>query len=193
MSIEEAVIKRGEGKCELCAAADNLSVFEVTPADVNSDHYVLLCDTCKGQIEDTSTIDPKHWHCLNDSMWSPVAGVQALSYRQLRALNRTGETWAGAAIDMLYMEPDIQRWANIGVPEDDEEDKIVLDINGTRLQNGDNVTLTKDMVITGGNNFTAKQGTMVRNIRLSRENDYQYEGKINGFMCIMKAKNCKKQ
>jgi protein PhnA len=52
----------------------------------------------------------------------------------------------------------------LGVAEDDGVE--VKDSNGTRLSNGDSVTLIKDLPVKGAN-VTLKRGTMVRNIRLT--------------------------
>lgn len=48
-----------------------------------------------------------------------------------------------------------------------EEDALVVkDSNGTTLQDGDSVTLIKDLPVKGAN-VTLKRGTMVKNIRLT--------------------------
>lgn len=46
------------------------------------------------------------------------------------------------------------------------EEIIVRDSNGTVLQEGDSVTLIKDLPVKGANT-TLKRGTMVKNIRLT--------------------------
>ena len=46
------------------------------------------------------------------------------------------------------------------------DELIVKDANGTRLQEGDSVTLIKDLPVKGAN-LTLKRGTMVKNIRLT--------------------------
>jgi len=48
----------------------------------------------------------------------------------------------------------------------DENEIIVKDSNGTRLANGDTVTLIKDLPVKGAN-VTLKRGTTVKNIRLT--------------------------
>ena len=48
----------------------------------------------------------------------------------------------------------------------DEDTLIVKDSNGTRLMDGDSVTLIKDLKVKGAN-VTLKRGTMVKNIRLT--------------------------
>ena len=46
------------------------------------------------------------------------------------------------------------------------EDVIVKDCNGTKLNDGDSVTLTKDLKVKGANT-TLKRGTLVKSIRLT--------------------------
>lgn len=47
-----------------------------------------------------------------------------------------------------------------------DDELIVKDSNGTRLQDGDSVTLIKDLKVKGAN-VTLKRGTLVKNIRLT--------------------------
>ncbi|MDD3609478.1 MAG: alkylphosphonate utilization protein [Halothiobacillaceae bacterium] len=47
-----------------------------------------------------------------------------------------------------------------------EDSIIVRDSNGTQLQNGDSVTLIKDLKVKG-TSTTLKRGTLVKNIRLT--------------------------
>ncbi|ESQ91993.1 PhnA protein [Asticcacaulis sp. AC460] len=49
----------------------------------------------------------------------------------------------------------------------DEDDILVKDSNGTRLNNGDSVTLIKDLKVKGSGGVTLKRGTLIRNIRLT--------------------------
>ena len=46
------------------------------------------------------------------------------------------------------------------------DDLEAKDSNGTLLQDGDSVTLTKDLKVKGANT-TIKRGTLVKNIRLT--------------------------
>jgi len=52
----------------------------------------------------------------------------------------------------------------------EEDDIIVKDSNGTRLSDGDSVTLIKDLKVKGAN-VTLKRGTLVKNIRLTDDED----------------------
>lgn len=49
----------------------------------------------------------------------------------------------------------------------DDEDVVVKDANGTRLAEGDSVTLIKDLKVKGSGGVTLKRGTLVKNIRLT--------------------------
>jgi len=52
-----------------------------------------------------------------------------------------------------------------------EEDPIIIkDSNGTHLHDGDNVTLIKDLKVKGAN-VTLKRGTLIKNIRLTDNED----------------------
>jgi protein PhnA len=46
MSIERELNKRSESKCELCAATENLKVYEVLPTKKGIDEAIMACSTC---------------------------------------------------------------------------------------------------------------------------------------------------
>lgn len=188
MSIEQTLKERAGNQCELCAATDNLSVYEVPPVtEAHSDKAILLCETCTNQINGNQDITPNHWHCLNESMWSTVPAVQVVAYRMLKKLD--SESWAQDALDMLYLEDDTKIWAEQALAQ--EEELIHLDSNGVRLQAGDTVVLIKDLDVKGAN-FTAKRGTAVRNISLSHANPEHIEGRVEGQKIVILTKYVKK-
>jgi protein PhnA len=51
-----------------------------------------------------------------------------------------------------------------------DDEIIVKDSNGTRLQDGDSVTLIKDLDVKGAN-VTLKRGTVIKSIRLTYDPD----------------------
>ncbi len=59
------------------------------------------------------------------------------------------------------------------------EVKIYKDANGNILQDGDTVTVIKDLKVKGASN-PIKQGTKVKNIRLV-DSDHDIDCKIDGF------------
>ena len=76
----------------------------------------------------------------------------------------------------------------MGLPDEDAEP--TYDVNKAVLQAGDSVTLVKDLVVKGAN-FTAKQGTLVKNISLT-SNPKHIEGKVNGSHIVIISEYCKK-
>lgn len=187
MSTEATLLERCESKCELCAAQSSLSPFVVAPhTQITVDHAVMLCDTCKGQIEDPETVDMNHWRCLNDSMWSQVQPVQVLAWRQLKRLS--AESWAQDLLEMMYMDEETQKWAEIGMDDDAEKPR---DVNGVELKKGDDVTVIKDLPVKGSS-MVIKQGTVVRGISLS-DDPKHVSGKVNGQSMFIIAEFCRKK
>ncbi|MDX8389964.1 MAG: PhnA domain-containing protein [Mariprofundaceae bacterium] len=174
MSMDQALQKRCEGKCELCAVTGDLVAY-VVPSSPNegADASICLCDTCKAQIENVDTVDVNHWRCLNDSMWSQVPAVQVVVWRMLSQLRAEG--WTQDLLDMMYLEDDVKAWAESGASADA---LVHRDSNGAVLANGDTVTLIKDLNVKGGG-FTAKRGTAVRNIRLVPDHAEHIEGRVS--------------
>lgn len=184
MTTEQTLIQRCDSKCELCASNNHLAVYEVAPSDGSADQCVMICETCRGQLETPDTVDANHWRSLNDSMWNPAPAVQVMAWRQLTQLSQSGETWAQDLLDMLYLEEDVKQWAEATSADDTDDDgEPTLDSNGTVLHAGDTVHLIKDLVVKGAN-FTAKRGTAVRNISLT-SNPEQIEGRVNGTRIVL--------
>ncbi|KON48243.1 PhnA domain-containing protein [Mariprofundus ferrooxydans] len=186
---EKALLARSEGKCELCSAVDNLGVYAIPPAsDGSADQSVLICSTCRNQIEHPEMVDANHWRCLNDSMWSQVPAVQVMAWRMLTRLR--GEGWPQDLLDMMYLDDETRTWAE--AESAGEADKIIhRDCNGAVLEAGDTVTLTKDLDVKGSS-ITAKRGTAVRNIRLVQDNAEQIEGRVDGQQIVILTKFVKK-
>ena len=195
MSTEQELFSRSESKCELCTSTENLTVYEVPPeSNGNPEQSVLLCDTCKDQIENPDKVDVNHWRCLNDSMWSQVPAVQVLAWRMLTRLS--AESWPQDLLDMLYLDDDLLTWAQAtGEGQDDGQNGNTtikhMDCNGAVLAAGDTVTLTKDLNVKGAN-FTAKRGTAVRRISLVADNPKHIEGRVDGQHIVILTEFVKK-
>lgn len=191
MTTEKTLYERSDSKCELCSATDNLSVYEVPPASQGKeDDSVILCDTCREQIENPDKTDINHWRCLNDSMWSQVPAVQVMAWRMLSRLSTEG--WPQDLLDMLYLDDELLSWAQAtGEGLSDEDSINHLDSNGAILEAGDTVTLIKDLNVKGAN-FTAKRGTAVRGISLVADNPEHIEGKVSGQQIVILTKFVKK-
>lgn len=191
MSLERELNKRSGSICELSGETENLKIYEVPKSPgTGLDSNILISQTCLEQIEDPEKVDPNHWRCLNDSMWSEVPAVQVMAWRMLNRLKSEG--WPQDLLDMLYLDEDTLAWANATGEGDDDEDAIKhIDANGVVLQAGDSVVLIKDLDVKGAN-FTAKRGTPVRNISLVHDNPEHIEGRVSGQHIVILTKFVKK-
>jgi protein PhnA len=83
-------------------------------------------------------------------------------------------------------------WPNS--PEDKTEDseniKIHKDAHGNILQNGDTVTLIKDLKVKGSS-LVIKGGTKIKNIRLV-DGDHDIDCKVDGQSMLLKSEFMKK-
>lgn len=191
MNTEKELNKRSGSKCELCAATENLKVYEVLPTRKGGiDESILACSTCIDQIENPENVDLNHWRCLNDSMWSEHTPVQVVVWRMLSRLRAAG--WPQELLDQMYLDEETLAWAQATGEGKEEENKIVhRDVNGVILEAGDSVVLIKDLKVKGSS-MVAKQGTAVRNIRLDYENAEYIEGKVDGQQIVIITKYVKK-
>ena len=73
-------------------------------------------------------------------MWSEKSAVKVLTYRLLKELGRND------LIDMMYLTPEEEAWANTEV-------EVKKDAYGNVLQNGDSVMVIKDLNVKGGSNI----------------------------------------
>lgn len=71
-----------------------------------------------------------------------------------------------------------------------EENRVVKDSNGTVLQDGDSVTLIKDLKVKGSS-LVIKQGTKVKGIRIV-DGDHDIACKIDGSNMMLKSEFLKK-
>tara|TARA_R110002167_G_scaffold25714_19_gene89039 strand:- start:552 stop:1130 length:579 start_codon:yes stop_codon:yes gene_type:complete len=191
MGLLEDLKQRAGNKCELCAATENLQVYEVPPVGIGGvDGSLLACAVCVGQIEDPETVDTNHWRCLNDSMWSEHDAVKVVAWRMLNRLK--GEGWPKDLLEMMYLEDEVLSWAKATGEGLSESEKVIhRDVNGVILENGDSVVLVKDLKVKGSS-MVAKQGTAVRKISLDRENAEYIEGKVDGQHIVIITKYVKK-
>ncbi len=193
MNLEKKELKeRANGHCELCNAAADLSVYEVQPSSGNTpERAIYLCEKCIAQLDKKQELDPAHWQCLSTSMWSEVAPVQVAAWRILNRLKT--EAWAADLLEMLYLTEENLEWAKA---TGDHEDGGVVDLHkdafGNQLLTGDTVVLTQSLDVKGST-VNARQGTVVKNIRLVPDNTEQVEGKIDGQTIVILSKYLKKQ
>ncbi len=191
MSVEARLLIRSEQKCELCNSTDSPGLYPVPPQSANTDeNCIIACDKCRAQLEKKEELDNNHWVCLTETMWSEVPAVQVVAWRMLNRLRN--ESWAADNLDMLYLDDEKLAWARAtGDHENDSAVDLHKDCNGTVLQNGDTVVLTKSLDVKGSS-LNAKLGTTVKNIRLVENNTEQIEGKIEGQIIVILTKYVRK-
>lgn len=192
MKLDEILLQRSEGKCELCKSEGDIQLYEVLPQPGrNEDNCVMICNDCRMQIDKKAELDSSHWSGLSETMWSEVPGIQVISWRMLNRLRH--ESWAMDYLDMLYLDDERLAWAKAsGDHENDASVDLHKDCNGQVLQNGDSVVLTKSLDVKGST-LNAKMGTVVKNIRLVEDNTEQIEGKIEGQLIVILTKYVRKQ
>ncbi|MGB2129497.1 MAG: PhnA domain-containing protein [Flavicella sp.] len=192
MSLQNELIKRSGNTCELCGSSMELYAYQVEPINTGGiDEHILACITCIDQIKHPKKMNANHWRCLNDSMWSEFDSVKVIAWRMLNRLKNEG--WPQDLLEMLYLEDSILKWAAAtGEGLNDDEKIVHKDCNGALLYAGDTITLTKDLEVKGGGNFTAKRGTAVRNITLTHDNAEHIEGRVNGIHIVILTKFVKK-
>jgi len=183
MSTEKELQDRSGSKCELCAATEGLTRYNVEPKD---DEHVLACETCTSQMDDPDSMDANHWRCLNDSMWSEHPAVQVMAWRMLYRLKSEG--WPQDLLDMLYLDDQVKAWAELGA----EAAVKHMDCNGNILEAGDTVILTQTLDVKGSS-LSAKRGTAVRGISLVHDNPEHIEGKVEGQKIVILTKFVKKK
>ena len=191
MKLEEILITRSGGKCELCNSENDVQLYEVQPQDGrDADNCIMACAKCRAQIDKREELDSNHWRVLGETMWSEAPGVQVMAWRMLSRLRN--ESWAADNLDMLYLDDERLAWAKkTGDHESDGSVELHRDANGNLLQAGDNVVLTKSLDVKGST-LNAKLGTVVRNIRLVPDNAEQIEGRIEGQMIVILTKYVRK-
>ncbi|KAF2518398.1 PhnA protein [Flavobacterium salilacus subsp. salilacus] len=192
MKLEETLKERSGNICELSGETDNLVIYDVPPTKNGADTSILITEKCLNQIDKKEELDSRFWESfLPTAMWSEVPAVQVVSWRMLNRFRN--ESWAADALEMMYLDEDNLAWAEAtGDHLGDGNVELHKDTNGNILQNGDTVTLIKDLDVKGST-INAKIGTAVRNIRLVHDNVEQIEGKIDGQQIVILTKFVKRQ
>ena len=176
MRIESNLLARANHQCELCGSDDNNQPFELPHSEGQADATILACEKCCAQLPEGTALEPNHWRCLSDTMWSPTPAVQVMAWRLLNRLEN--ESWAHDLKDMLYLDDALKAWAQAGIEEEDEDAVDCRDSNGVRLAAGDNIVIIKDLPVKGSS-LVAKRGTAVRGISLT-SNPEHIEGRVEG-------------
>ncbi len=81
--------------------------------------------------------------------------------------------------DLLICPECGHEWSANANESAETESNAIKDSNGAILQNGDTVTVIKDLKVKGSSSVI-KVGTKVKNIRLIEEGDHNIDCKIDG-------------
>lgn len=182
------LLTRAGSACELCAAQDAAQVYVVGPVPAGvaaADRAILVCEACQEAAADPAA-HAAQLRGLQQSAWSEVPAVQVAAYRLLHALS--GETWAADLREQLYLDDETLAWAQaeLGTGAGSEgAARATVDSNGTVLVDGDSVTLIKDLDVKGAG-FTAKRGTLVKNIRLTDDPEL-IDARVNKIAIVLKT------
>lgn len=109
------LVRRSGSACELCSSGGTaLSIYEIPPVSKEPDYdrCIFICGECREQIDNTGKINSDHWRCLNNSIWSETAVIQALSLRMLRILAEK-HNWAEELLDQVYPDPEVEEMSQL--------------------------------------------------------------------------------
>lgn len=81
-------------------------------------------------------------------------------------------------------------WSAIASKEESEETRVHKDAYGNFLNDGDTVTLIKDLKVKGSS-FVLKSGAKIKNIRLI-DGDHNIDCKVDGQSMLLKSEFMKK-
>lgn len=80
----------------------------------------------------------------------------------------------------MFVCPECAHEWSVDTSASESTEFVVKDANGVVLQNGDTVTVIKDLKVKGASS-SIKVGTKVKNIRLVEVGDHNIDCKIDGF------------
>jgi protein PhnA len=106
--------RRAKSKCELTGASGTaLRAYEVPPIadEPELDRTLLLSEACHAVLERPKTLAGQEWRSLAESVWAEMPAVQVVSWRLLAVL-ATKEDWAREALDGVFLDDEIQAWAD---------------------------------------------------------------------------------
>lgn len=188
MAIQKVLEDRSNNECELCNSKETeLQAYAIPPKDDSSpDNQIVVCKNCLDKIKADDYSNADYWRFATGTIWSEVPAVQAMSYKILTKLKETD--WAAETLESVFLEDNIIEWANA---EEELKQEPHKDCFGALLSAGDNVVLTQNLNVKG-TSFTAQKGTVVKNIRLVKDDSTHVEGKVNGTTIHILTKYVKK-
>ncbi len=104
------LVRRSGSSCELCGNSGiKLAIYELPPVpkDPDYDRCLFICEQCRTLLENPKIVNADHWRCLNNTMWSETAVIQAISIRMLKKI-ATQNHWAEELLDQVYLDPEVE-------------------------------------------------------------------------------------
>lgn len=102
--------RRSKSTCELCEASGvKLNVYEVPPIEEEPsiDRCVLLCESCTDTLERLTKAGQNDLRFFNNTIWSEVPMVKALSIAALRKLEDK-HPWASDILENAYIDEETE-------------------------------------------------------------------------------------
>lgn len=112
-SFGKNLVRRSGSSCELCSSSGvTLGIYELTPVPSTPDYdrCIFICEDCREQLNNPKNIKADHWRCLNNTLWSETAVIQALSIRMLKKIAER-HSWAEELLDQVYPDPEVAEMA----------------------------------------------------------------------------------
>ena len=106
--------RRAKSRCEITGASGvPLRPYEVPPVGETPDfdRTLLVSNAVMDVLEHPKRLAGREWQCLTEMVWSDMPAVQVVAWRMLREL-ATREDWAREALDEVFLDPEIEEWAN---------------------------------------------------------------------------------
>ena len=113
-ALGRGLARRARSRCELCEQGErSLAPWEVppAPAEPEEDRCLMICGGCRAGVEG-GRVDSDAWRFLEGVVWSELPAVQVTAVRMLRRLAAEGVSWAVDVVDGLYLEGEVQEWAD---------------------------------------------------------------------------------
>ncbi len=180
------------GICELCEANGTTIAFDLGECPLPADERRLcVCSVCEAHLTRKMLAPNDHWRALATAIWSEFDSVKAAAKLILQTLRPL--PWAQDLEDQIYLPDEVISWLDQqhgNSVSSSDDTPLTRDSNGTVLAEGDSVTLIKDLEVKGAG-FTAKRGTLVKQIRLTDDPKF-IEGRVNGTTIVLVSAYLKK-
>lgn len=117
LSLGKDLARRAKSKCELTGAAGvKLLPYEIPPVSAEPDlaRTLLVSEACHEVLDHPQRLAGRQWNCLAGVVWSENPAVQVVAWRMLKRLAQR-EDWAREVIEEVFLDPDVEAWAESSV------------------------------------------------------------------------------